>query len=346
MAIGTEVKVGFNADEVKKGFTGIKGMFAGAARSFGKGAMMMAGAVGGKTLIDLGMRLATGTKDLAEYSGGMEDIALQTGSTVAEIVKFDRALQMAGANIDAGRVLSTLSNKIFDATHGAQDLQEAFAKAGVSAYELQGMKPMNQFMAIMKGLQGFTGGMEELNQITSEIFGGKMGMQTIRLFKNEDVMSQFGDDVAIFSERLNENAANLGGYADQLERLPYVWRSFNLAVARILGANGEGLKVMIDRLLELLNAEDLSKMVYKIQSEFAKAVEVIAGSDMFKGLSETFKQMGRDIGEGFKESVNIKSLLLGSARPAGDKSMAQLINETQMTNNLLQQIERSNNRYA
>ena len=51
MAIGTSVKVGFDGEAVKRGFGGIKGMFTGMSRSFGKGMAMMGGAAAGKSII-------------------------------------------------------------------------------------------------------------------------------------------------------------------------------------------------------------------------------------------------------------------------------------------------------
>ena len=348
MAIGTEVKVGFDGDEVKKGFAGIRGMFAGAARSFGKGAMMMAGAMGGRTLIDLGLRLANGTKELADFSGEIEDVAVQTGATVTEIAMLNRALQLAGANMDAGRALSSLSEKIYEATHGGEDLQKAFARIGLSAYELQGLNPMQQFLTTMKALSGFTGDMGELNDITKELLGGKMGMQAIRLFRNEDAMKNMGEDVRVFAEQLDKHAANLGGFGDQMDRLPYLWQSFNLAIARILGANGDALKGVIDKLMAMLNAEDLSQLLYQLRAEYAKMLEVIANSDFMKSFKDFFRDIGRQIGEGIKESIGIKGLLgLGANNNAQpDRHMAQLLNATNQTNSILTSIERSNNRYA
>jgi hypothetical protein len=348
MAIGTEVKVGFDGDEVKKGFAGIRGMFAGAARSFGKGAMMMAGAMGGRTLLDFGAKIATGTKDLAEFSGEMEDLATQTGVSVSEMVMFNRALQLAGANMDAGKVLSTLSGKIYDATHGGEDLQKVFAKIGISVSELQGINPMRQFMITMKALSKFTGDMDELNNITSEIFGGKMGMQTIRLFRNEDAMKNMGKDIQGFAKDLESNAENLGKFSDQMDRLPTVWMALNLAIAKILKVNGDSLKVIIDNLLALLNSSDPTELMGKIRSEYAKALEVINNSDFMKSFKDFFRDIGRQIGEGIKDSLNLDKIpgfgANNNAQP--DRHMAQLLNATNQTNNILTSIERSNNRYA
>jgi len=162
MAIETKVKVGFDGNEVKKGFSGITNMFKGAARSFGKGAAMMAGAAGGKTIIDLALRLANGTKELADFSGEIEDVAVQTGATVSEIAMLNRGLQLAGANMDAGRALSTLAENIYEATHGGEDLQEAFAKIGLSMSDIKDLNPMQQFLQTMEALSGFTGDMGEL----------------------------------------------------------------------------------------------------------------------------------------------------------------------------------------
>ena len=346
MAIETKVKVGFDGNEVKKGFAGITSMFSGMARSFGKGAAMMAGAVGGKTLIDLGVRLATGTKELADFSGEIEDVAVQTGSTVSEIAMLNRALQLAGANMDAGRALSTLTENIYDATHGGEDLQNAFLKIGMTAAELEGMNPMQQFLKTMEALSNFSGDMGELTNLTKTLLGGKMGMQSIRLFRNEDAMKNMGVDIRVFAQQLEKSASNLGAFGDQMDRLPYLWRSFNLAIARIIGANGEQLKGIIDRLMNMLNAENLSDLLYQLRAEYAKMLEVISNSEFVQGLKDMFKEIGRQIGEGIRESVGIPKWLSQNQSQGSDRSMSQLLNATNETNSILTQIERSNNRYA
>jgi len=346
MAIETKVKVGFDGNEVKKGFSGITNMFKGAARSFGKGAAMMAGAAGGKTIIDLALRLANGTKELADFSGEIEDVAVQTGATVSEIAMLNRGLQLAGANMDAGRALSTLAENIYEATHGGEDLQEAFAKIGLSMSDIKDLNPMQQFLQTMEALSGFTGDMGELTNLTKTLLGGKMGMQSIRLFRNEDAMKNMGMDIRVFSEQLEKNAENLGAFGDQMDRLPYLWRSFNLAIARILGSNGEMLKGVIDRLMEMLNAEDLSGLLYTLRSEYAKMLEVISNSEFMQGFKDFFKNIGRQIGEGIRESVGLPKWLSDNSAPTGDRSMASLLNATNQTNSILTQIERSNNRYA
>jgi len=188
MAIGTSVKVGFDGDAVKRGFGGIKGMFGGLARSFGKGAAMMGGAMAGKTLLDLAIKAGTGMNALADFAGEAEDTALQTGSTTAEIIKLDRALQLAGANVQAGMMLSTLSDNMYDATHGGQELQDVFNSIGLNAYNLAQMRPMDQFMAVGEALKDSNKDLNELNNITEKIFGGKMVMQLIKLFKNLAVL--------------------------------------------------------------------------------------------------------------------------------------------------------------
>lgn len=350
MAIGTSVKVGFDGEAVKRGFGGIKGMFGGIARSFGKGAAMMGGAAAGKTLLDLGIKLAMGAKDLADYAGDMEDISTQTGIATSEVIKMNRALELAGANIDAGRMFSTLSDNIYDATHGGEELQNVFSSLGLNAYSLSKMKPMEQFMEIGRVLSNYTGDMGELNNITEKMFGAKMGMQLIRLFRNSDAFSQMGADVAQFADEIQANQGALGRFSDQLSRLPYLWRQFNLqrfaALEQVVGT--DWLEDVFDWANDFLSVE---KMLGVINSVKSVMEDLFQGGDFFANLKEKFMQLaaeiGAAIGDSLKTSFSVPGMLknLIGINSGGRKETAML-EEMRQTNIYLSSIERTNGTYA
>jgi hypothetical protein len=349
MAIGTSVKVGFDGEAVKRGFGGIKGMFTGMSRSFGKGMAMMGGAVAGKTLLDLGYKLATGISALEEFSGGAEDAALQTGSTVSEIIKLNRALELAGANIDASRMLSTLSDNMYDATHGGEDLQNILASIGVNAFSLSKLSPMEQFKTIGAALNNFSGDMGELNNITQKLFGAKMGMQLIRLFKNNDAFLEMGKDVDQFAKNVEENASELGAYGDQLQRIPYLWKGVNLAIFKSMGGSGNYLKKLFDGMDDAINSGNFDKLGYLLKSEFAKAIEMIASSDFVVSIKNIFKDLGRNFGEGISESIRESLPSLGLPSFFGGKGKGKetaMLEEMRQTNLYLASIERTNGTYA
>jgi hypothetical protein len=351
MAIGTTVKVGFDGEEVKRGFAGLKNGFSAIGRTMGKGAALVGGMMAAQTLEGIIIKAATGTNELADFAGAAEDVALQTGSTVSEIIRLNRALELAGAQVDAGRMLSTLADNMYDATHGGTELQNTFAKIGLSAAELAQMKPIDQFKTIMQTLAQYQGSIGELSDITETIFGAKMGMQIIRLFKNADVMTnQMGADVAAFAKNVENSAGKLGSFSDQVSRLKYLWRSLNLAGFELFGGNGEYMKALFDTLDDLINFREFAKVGAVLKAEFAKALEVFNESAFMDTIRNAIKSLGDAFGEGFKDSIKGSLPFLSSvSNPFGgskDTSTTQLLHEMQKSNGYLASIERTNGTYA
>jgi hypothetical protein len=350
MAIGTTVKVGFDGEQVKRGFAGLKNGFSAIGRTMGKGAALVGGMMAAQTLESIIIKAATGTNELADFAGAAEDVALQTGSTVSEIIRLNRALELAGAQVDAGRMLSTLADNMYDATHGGEELQNTFFKIGLSAADLSKMKPIDQFKTIMQSLSQYKGSIGELNDITEKIFGAKMGMQAIRLFKNAQVMAgEMGADVAGFADKVEKSADNLGSFSDQIGRLKYLWRGINLAGFDMMGGNGAYLKKLFDSLESIINSGDFSKLGYLLKSEFAKALEVFNDSAFMETIRKAMKSLGEYFGQGINESL--KDLIPSIGFPSifggsKDKSTSQLLQEAQKTNALLASIERTNGTYA
>jgi hypothetical protein len=239
---------------------------------------------------------------------------------------------------------------MYDATHGGTELQDTFFKIGLSAAELAQMKPIDQFKTIMQTLSQYQGSIGELGDITETIFGAKMGMQAIRLFKNADVMAtEMGADVALFAEKVEKSAGNLGSFSDQIGRLKYLWRGINLAGFEILGGNGAYLKKLFDGLESAINAGDFSKLGYMLKSEFAKALEVFNDSAFMDTIRNAMKSLGESFGEGVKGSI--KDLIPGIGFPnlfggSKDTSTTQLLHEMQKSNGYLASIERTNGTYA
>lgn len=349
MAIGTSVKVGFDGEAVKRGFGGLKGMFGGIGRNFGRGMAMMGGAMAGRSLVDLVVKATTGMNALADFAGEAEDTALQTGSTTAEIIKLDRALQLAGANVQAGRMLSTLSDNLYDATHGGEELQNVFSSIGLNAYNLAQMRPMEQFMAIGDALKNSNKDLNELNNITEKLFGGKMGMQLIKLFKNQDVFDKAASDTGRFADNIEASQKELGQFSDQLQRIPYLWKSINLALFKQMGGNGNYFKKMFDGLDAAINAGDFSRIGYLLKAEFAKALEVFTTGDIGQAVGKFFINIGNKIGQGMMESL--KGAIPGFGMPSwlGGKSSNKetaMLQEMRQTNLYLSSIERTNGTYA
>jgi hypothetical protein len=341
MAIGTSVKVGFDGSEVKKGFAGIGGAF----KTIGKGMAIGAGAMLSKSLIDVGMKLATGIDQLADFAGAAQDTALQVGSSTTEIIKLDRALALAGTGLgDAGTILLKMKDSIYEMTHDGQDLQKAFGVLGLTFADLQGKTVIEQFRVIGDSMKAMGENSDDAEKAINEIFGNKIYKGLLKLFKNQDVFGQAGDELQIFGEEVETVQDKLGKMQDQFQRVPYLWRSLNLQLFKQLGFDGSTLKDFFDAALVAINEADWSKFGDLIRKQFQGAMDFFKETGAVDAVKGFFNDIGKSIGEGIKSSFGGGSMLDMINPFKSDKtktSMIDPISEIQRTNSLLEKIYRT-----
>lgn len=338
MAVSTTLKVGFDSSAVKRGFGSIGGMF----KSIGRGMAMGAGAMMSKSLFDLAIKAATGVDQLADFAGEAEDTALQVKSTTAEILKLDRALDLAGSEVKAGRMLSTMRDNIFDAANGAEDLQKAFRDLGFQTSDFKGKSTMEQFKMIGEGVAAMGDDAGRVENSLEKIFGARMSMQLLKLFRNSDVFDQAGEEIGIFADNVESSASKLGKAQDQFKRLPYLWRGINLAIFNAISGDGSTVKKLMDGIQRAIDTGDFSLIAYNLKAELAKAIEVLGDSAIWKGIEEKFRGLGKIIGEGVKDALMPKLPKLGLPSWLGGKetAMNDPIKEIQRTNSILERIYR------
>lgn len=340
MAIGTTLKVGFDSSAVKRGFGSLGGMFKG----IGRGMAMGAGAMMSKSLVDLAIKAATGVDQLADFAGEAEDTALQVKASTAEIIKLDRALELAGSEVKAGRMLSVLRDNIYDAANGTEDLQKAFRAIGLQSRDFAGKTTMEQFNLIGEAVAAMGDDAGKVENSLEKIFGAKMSMQLLRLFRNQDVFTQAGEEVGNFAAKVDEAAGRLGSAQDQFKRLPYLWRGLNLAIFNAISGDGSTVKKLMDGIQQAIDTGDFSKIVYTLKAELAKAIEVIGDSEIWKSIEEKFRGLGKLIGIGIVDGVSGKmpGKILPSLFGGKDDSTTMIdpTSEIMKTNSLLERIYR------
>lgn len=341
MAIGTSVKVGFDGNEVKKGFGSIGSMF----KNIGKGLAIGGGMAAGKTLLDLGLKAATGIDALADFAGEAQDTALQVESTTSEIIKLNRALELAGAGVDASNLLSTMRDNLYDAAHGGEEMQKVIESLGLTMADLQGQSTMEQFNIIGKAVANMGDNVDGLEEKMMKIFGGKMGKKIQRLFKNSEVFDQAGEQMGRFASNVENSADRLGRVQDQYQRIPYLWKALNLAIFDASGSTGAYLKKLFDGIDAALSAGDFGKISYLLKSEFAKALEIFTESGVVEKIKGSFRSIGEAIGEGIGDALkktlpSFMSLPKWLGGDGGKTAMADPISEIQRTNALLEKIYR------
>ena len=176
-----------------------------------------------------------------------------------------------------------------------------------------------------------------------KIFGARMSMQLLKLFRNQDVFTQAGEEMGMFAENVENSASRLGKAQDQFKRLPYLWRGLNLAIFNAISGDGSTVKKLMDGMQRAIDSGDFSKLTYTLKAELAKAIEVLGDSEIWKGIEKKFKDLGRLIGEGIGEAILPKGGLFNIPKLFSDKGQTSMIDPTKeimKTNSILERIYR------
>jgi len=121
--------------------------------------------------------------NLGEVGGRLVDMSDRTGIGVEALAELDHAAQMGGTSLEALEGgLRKMSVKLDDATNGSESARAAFDAIGVSASELAGMSPDQQFERIADGLAAIQDPGARA-AATMDIFG-KSGADLLPLMKD------------------------------------------------------------------------------------------------------------------------------------------------------------------
>ena len=299
MSIGTTVRVGFDASAVRSGMGGLKSLFSGAMRGMrqvGIGAARQVGAGMTDMLGRVLMAIPEGIKETMDWAGNINDMSAQTGVAISKLVVMEEALRMAGAEAaDTSRMLSTLGSNIGEAMRETGPAQDALHKLGFKVSEFKGMGLDEVFEKIGRRAGEMSWGMGEFEATMADLFGAKMGFKMIRFFKDFDGgMAAAQNNVGDFGSRLGSTAGGYDKMSDALGRFRMRWRE---TMAIIIDAGVELFgDDWVDQAFDFLSPE-------KIRQSLVFLREEIAGLFKGDGISGIFKSLGRQIGDGIKESL-------------------------------------------
>jgi hypothetical protein len=315
MAIGTEIKVGFDASAVRKGFAGLGGMFAGAMRGFRQVGIGAARDVGARMTDLLGrvlMAVPDGIKETMDWAGDLDDMATQTRVSVGRLVLLEEALRLSGAQAkDTSLMISRLANNLEDARNSTGPARDALNKLGFLAEDFANIPIDKAFEMIGKRAAELPDDFRGLEGIMFDLFGGKMGGKLIRFFRNFDAQTkQASKNVGDLAKRMDANAAAYADAGDKLDRFTWRWKEL---MAMVIDAGADDMIGWADGFFESMSPE-------KIRATFAFLREEVAGIFKGDGISGMFRGIGRSIGEGIAESLKgmsagslIKGMFTGGA---------------------------------
>jgi lambda family phage tail tape measure protein len=153
-----------------------------------------------------------------QFSDQMADLSEATGVSVAKVLQMSNAMQRAGGEIGGGsKALVRFTQNIEEAVNGSQNMQDAFAKAGVS---LQDLASLSVEELLNKTSQGIANIGDKATQtgLKMNLFGKSLltvDMNTFNAYLNQstDEFKQYEQaikDAAQITDRLEQSANKVG----------------------------------------------------------------------------------------------------------------------------------------
>ena len=202
----SDVTVSFGAKD-----DGLKAAIAGVEKGIGKMSSAFSVLVVAAVGIAAVKSAFDGFKKLADYAGGVSDLAAQTGLTAEATMVWTQALKNAGQ--DAG-ALGPLMNKLQKAMSGVNEdgevTNKAFEKLGINVETLRALSP-DQYLQTVAEAIGAIKDPAERAALAVELLG-KSGGKSLAVFTDSSALSTA-------REQLGELATNLGSNIASLDKL-------------------------------------------------------------------------------------------------------------------------------
>jgi len=216
MAQGTTIKVGIDATDVKKGLNDTEKQFSKFAKSFGN-KIVASSSMAVEAIKGIGAAAGASYdffKDLADYTGELEDMSIQTKVSMQDLVAWQRAFEVAGVPIaDASRMISDFAANMQDASKGETPWRKALNEMGIYMDEIERMEPIEVIEKVLREINT-TGGDRE--SIMKDLFGGKRGAPLLRLAADTTILDNARKETEKLGKKLTENAAEIGSMDDNI----------------------------------------------------------------------------------------------------------------------------------
>lgn len=151
-------------------------------------------------------------KGAVQAADAINDVAKANEVAVSSVLRLSQALSLNGGEADsAGRLFSTLTNKIDEAAGGSENAQKAFAKIGVSLDDLAALDSQALFEKTIQGLAKLEDPLKR-NALASDLLGKAVRGVDIQGLADDYSSSQgqFGDAEQAFND--------IGAALDKLDK--------------------------------------------------------------------------------------------------------------------------------
>lgn len=151
-------------------------------------------------------------KGAVQAADAINDVAKANEVAVSSVLRLSQALSLNGGEADsAGRLFSTLTNKIDEAAGGSENAQKAFAKIGISLDDLAALDSQSLFEKTIQGLARLEDPLKR-NALASDLLGKAVRGVDIQGLADDYSSSQgqFGDAEQAFND--------IGAALDKLDK--------------------------------------------------------------------------------------------------------------------------------
>lgn len=303
--IGTTFKIGFDASAVQRGLSHVGGLMSRFGRqvAIGGARQIGAGAVTGITaLVD---KIASSVPDMLDWTGELVDMSAQTNVAIQDLLVLQRAFELAGASVgDSSKMISVMRKNLRDAAKEDGPVRDALHKIGLQAKDLDMMGPVEQFQKIGQALTALGPEFKDFEDVSTTIFGGKMGYKMIRFFKDmEGSMSQAKNDVGNFGTESLDTIKSLESLGDALSRMQLATRKgmVNLAEGLFGVDNLQKGSELVNQFFDGFDA--MSGKIRDIGNQIREALKGAWKTIDEKGIGSAIGGMLENIGESIGKGI-------------------------------------------
>jgi hypothetical protein len=349
--VGTTFKLAFDAQSVKRGISSLGGMM----KSFGKQV-----AIGGSREVGVKMTdflgrmisyLPEAAKETLDWAGDLVDLSNQTRASTKDLMLLGEAFRLSGMeSVDAGRMIGTMQKSLYAAGTGDQAQQDALSALGLRPSSFEGMDPIERMKLIIKQMNKLKDTLKpgQLEDVSSAIFGGKIGLKTLRIFENlPATLEEASRNLGTMQDMTTEELSALDNMGDMLGRFEIEKRGLLLSLMEgMFGKNMSTGTTMINSLAGLVQSlrptmEKIGGIFKGMLDALPKLIDDLAKGGPGKVLGGFLESIGESIGKGMKktftESLNPFSDF-NNKKPSGKTGDKPLLTETEKHTALLEKM--------
>jgi hypothetical protein len=225
----------------------------------------------------VGAGLAIGTKKMVAYGAELDHLSSQTGVAVSSLMRIQQAYKDAGKEASsAGKDIGKMQRAIYDAAQDPGSTLDYFAEFGMSAQELMGMNPEQQFFAIGKAIASIENPTKQAAMALS-IFG-RSGGELLTVFKGSDI-----DDV---NESLGKMPEIMDQFSGAMERADTLMGRLPAKSDQFFTGFTAGVIGQILPALESVNDKDFTELGKNIGDGVALGIELLISGDIWEIFSK------------------------------------------------------------